>query len=97
MINIGDVDVWFKIVLKSKDKWCDEKVMEDADRIVENMRLKREAKKESERIELEKRQSIRGRIIAECNYFGRPIPNKEHMRMIIEEEINNINIGDTLG
>ena len=97
MINIGDVNVWFQIVLKNKDKWCDEKIMEDADRIVESMRLKREAKKEAERIEVEKRQMIRGRIIAECNYYGRLIPSKEHMRMMIEDEINNLNIGDTLG
>ena len=97
MINIGDVNVWFQIVLKHKDKWCDEKIMDDADRIVEAMRLKREAKKEAERIEVEKRHNIRNRIIAECNYFGKPVPSKELMRIMIEDEINNINIGDTLG
>ena len=52
---------------------------------------------EEERIEVEKRHNIRNRIIAECNYFGKPVPSKELMRIMIEDEINNINIGDTLG
>ncbi len=89
MINIGDVETWFKIVSSHKEKWCDEKVMQDADDIVRNMREKREAKKEKERKELEARRVTRQKIILDFNMHGKSIPNKKLMNELIDRELES--------
>ena len=92
MINIGDVNMWFKIVLKHKDRWCDNKVMNDADTIVRNAREKREAKKAREKKELEARRTIRQKIMLDYNIHGITIPNKKRMNELIDQELK----GETL-
>lgn len=87
MINIGDVNMWFKIVLKHKDRWCDDDIMDKADDIVRNVREKREAKKAREKKELEARRTIRQKIMLDYNIHGITIPNKKRMNELIDQEL----------